>query len=200
MGNSSWDTYEEPARRKMPLWGKLLIGCGGLIALLLCAGTCFAYWAAHSGKGTIKHFIAEKVDSFIEKPWGMLVDVVDAIQTDEGSRALYRDNPLLAADYTTEDEFLKNAAKWREKLVGFPRTIPSLDSLDQSDFRLVSNKNTGSGSKSPVASPSFDGVTTALDKKPSRAAKSLEIGYTLPNGSRINIAWEDDKLAEIEIK
>jgi len=187
MGNSSWDTYEEPARGKMPPWGKMLIGCGGLVALLLCAGTCFAYWAAHSGKGAIKRFIAEKVDSFIEKPWGMLVDIVDAIQTDEGARALYRDNPLLAADYTTEEEFLKNAAKWREKLVGFPRAIPSLDNLDQSDFRLVSNKNTG-------------GVAAAMDKKPSRGSKSLEIGYTLSNGSRINIAWEDDKLAEIDIR
>jgi len=177
MGGSDWDTYDEaPRGRRTPLWGRALVGCGAAALLLLggCAG--LAYWAAHSGRDTVKGFIAEKVDRVMEKPWAMLAGVADAIQTDEGALALYRDSPLLKGDYPTEEDFLVSAAVWRAKVADFPRTPPSLDELDQNDFRLTISRKTG------------------------RGAKSLEMAYTAPGGARVRLAWEDGKLAEIDVR
>ena len=179
MSNSDWNTYSETSERQgMPTWGKALIGCGVIFLLLIgsCAG--FAYWAANSGRDTVKKYVTEKVNKALEKPWDMMLAVVDAIQTDEGAVKLYRDNPALATDYPTEAGFLKNAAIWRAKVVNLPRTPPSFDELDRNDFRLDINNR---------------GVRENV-------VNSFEISYKTSNGTKIRLHWEDNKLVEIEIQ
>jgi hypothetical protein len=158
MRDSSWDTYTEaPTRRRKPLWAKFLMGCG--VAAFLLVGSCvgFVYWATHSG---------------MKDAWGALADVTDAVQTDEGALALYRDNPLLKADYPTEEDFLKSAADWRGKLADFPRSPPPLGALVQSDFHMF---------------------RTLSDD-------SLEMDCTLPNGARVRIVQRGGALAEIDVQ
>jgi len=179
MSDSNWNTYrEEPERKGIPTWGKVIIGCG--VVFLLLMGSCvgFAYWAAHSGKDTLKNFVAEKVDKALEKPWGMLTTVIDAIQTDEGAAILYRDNPGLTADYPSEADFLKSAATWRAKVGDLPRTPPSIFTEGKNDDFRLSSRNGRGGS----------------------IADSFEISYKIPNETRIRLHWEDNKLVEIEIR
>ena len=174
MSNSDWNVYNEAQERQgMPIWGKFLVGCG--ILLLLLIGSCvgFAYWAAHSGK----NYFAEKVNKALERPWDMLVAVVDAIQTDEGAAKLYRDNPALTNDYPTEADFLRNAAIWRAKVADLPRTPPSLTELDRNDFQLNSSRGVGKN-----------------------RVNSLEISYKTHDEIKIRLHWDDNKLVEVEIR
>jgi len=200
MSGSNWDTYEEaPAQRKMSVWGKVLIGCGGTVFLLFGSCVGFMYWATHSGRDTVKQFVAEKYDHMMEKPWGMLSGVVDSIQTDEGALTLYRNSPLLKGDFPTEEDFLKNAAVWRSKLVDFPRTPPSFDELKENNFDLSSSKRLGSSDKSQEM-PHGSLSDTPNVKFSRRGNRSLEMAYTLPNGTRVRMAWEDNSLAEIDVR
>jgi hypothetical protein len=158
MRDSGWDTYgEAPARRRRSPWAKFLMGCGG--AALLLVGSCvgLAYWVTRSS---------------VKGAWGALADVADAVQTDEGALALYRDNPLLKGGHPTEEDFLRSAADWRGKLIGFPRSVPPLGALVQSDIHL--SKSLGEN--------------------------SLELIYTLPDGARVRIVQKGGALAEIEVR
>jgi len=178
MSHSDWDVYSEtPERQGMPTWGKALIGCG--VILILLTGSCvgLAYWATHSGRDTVKNLVVEKMNKVLEKPWGMLVGVIDAIQTDEGATKLYRDNPALTNDYPNEADFLRKAAAWRTKVADLPSTPPSFTEMAGNDFWVNSNRGAGENK-----------------------VNSFEINYKTSNETKIRLYWEDDKLVEIEIQ
>jgi len=159
----------------MPVWAKFLIGCGVVMLVLIASCVGFTYWAATTGGMT--KFLAERVNVALEKPWGMLIAVADAIQNDSSASKLYRDNPALANDYPTEEIFLKNAVVWRTKLVDLPRNPPSFDVLDKSDFYVGSGKVIGG-----------------------KRGKSFEIRYKISDGTWIHLGWEDEKIVELKIQ
>jgi hypothetical protein len=171
MQDSNWDSYGgAPARRGRPLWAKLLTGCGGAAVLFVAAAAGLAYWAAHSGRDTVKRFLEERVERIMAEPWRKLAGVVEAVRTDEGALALYRGSPLLKAGHPTEDAFLKSAAEWRAKLAGFPDAPPQW--MEGTDHFSMSRRGAG----------------------------SLELAYTLPDGTRVRAVWEGGALAEIDVR
>jgi hypothetical protein len=177
MNKSDWDTLSEHPKRGKPAWGKALMGCGIVVLVLLGGCICFAFWASGPGKVKVKTFFSEKVEQALEKPWGRTVAVIDSMQTDDGALKLYSDNPALKTDYPTEKDFLKSAAIWRSKVTGFPRTPPSIEELNKSNFQFNSDRE-------------YRG----------KWVKVLEIGYGMPNNTNIRMRWEDDELVELEIK
>jgi hypothetical protein len=172
MSSSDWNTYT-PAKRVTPIWGKLLIGCG--IALLLIIGSCvsFTYWATHSGSDAIRGFVSERFNQASEKPWNEMVSVLDALKTDESATKLYRDNQGLAVDYPTEAEFLKTAATWQTKVIDLPSTPPNFGDPAKGDFEF---------SKNIAARVSI-----------------FETRYRMPNNTNIYLRWEDDKLVKVDV-
>lgn len=119
MGDASWDNggMAAPRRKGMPLWGKILAGCG--VALLLLLATCV-------GGGI---WVYKKSSSRISAAWSEMARDVESLRTDEGARSLYRANPGLAQNYATEDEFVKASGEWRDRLGSLPATPPSLKEL-----------------------------------------------------------------------
>lgn len=119
MVDGSWDNggAATPRRTGLPLWGKVLAGCG--VALLLLVGSCVgvAWW----GMG--------KLSSKADQAWAEMDRTVRSLRTEEGSKALYHANPGLADAYPTEEEFLKAAEAWRGNLGEFPSHRPSLRDL-----------------------------------------------------------------------
>jgi hypothetical protein len=136
MSSSNWDSYNEaPKKKGVPLWGKILIGCGTLLFLALVGCPLAGYWILHSG------FFTKGMVGALGKPWDMMLGVTDALQTDEAALKLYRDNPPLKKDFPAEEDFLKKAALWRGKVSDLPRTLPSFRDLDRYNvFRNAGDK------------------------------------------------------------
>lgn len=136
MADSSWDNSGLPARPKgMPLWLKVILGCGVLMMLLFggCVGGC--YYLGHLAKSDPKGFeksIQGFAGKFIKDDWDEARRVVDQLQTDDGTKALYKANPGLAETYPTEAAFLEAAKGWRPHLAPLPADLPDLDKQDLS--------------------------------------------------------------------
>jgi len=118
MVDSSWDNSGMPAPRKgMPLWGKIGLGCGVIFFLMVLAcGSCV--WMGIS-----------KGSAALDRSWAELHGGAEALRTDEGSKALYRQHPRLQESYPTEEEFLKAVAEWRPNLSGIPAQRPDFKAL-----------------------------------------------------------------------
>ena len=114
----------------------------------------------------------------LEGRWATMLAVTDALQTDEGAAELYRANPGLHVACPTEGEFLKAAAQWRPGLAEFPRTPPTFKELDKGDFNMGWQRHVG-----------VPGETN-----------SFEMSYRLSGGKMVRVRWEEDKVAEIEIR
>lgn len=122
MNNNAWDQYTPPAKKGMPLWGKLLLGCS--LTVILGSLTCVGLVIWRGPK------IMEDIGgAYLDKTWQHMEGAVTGLATDDGSRALYQKNPKLAAQYPTEEAFLLAAQGWRPKLGDFPRQRPDLMSL-----------------------------------------------------------------------
>ena len=56
--------------------------------------------------------------------WAAAALIIEAMGTEEGSKALYRDNPKLGSRFKSEREFLAFAAHWRPQLEPLPKDVP----------------------------------------------------------------------------
>ncbi len=119
MADSGWDNGGMPLAKKkgVPVWGKVLVGCG--VAMLLLLGSCVgvAWW----GMGKL----SEKAD----QAWAEMDQTIRSLKTELGTKALYQANPRLADTYPNEEDFLKAAEDWRGKLGEFPTRRPSIRDL-----------------------------------------------------------------------
>jgi len=168
--NSNWDTYTEPPKKSMGVWAKLSVGCGAVVLLLLGSCVGLAYWAKHSGR----EFVAAKIAGWLEAPWAKIVEVAEAIKTDEGALKLYKENRRLAAQYPSEEVFLKQVRIWRPAFSEIQAAPPSLESLGSGNF---------------VFSKQWENNTTFL-----------KISYKLPDMTYVTFNWEDDELVGIEVR
>jgi len=116
MPDNSWDnTNAAPRLQKgMPVWGKVALGCG--ITLVLLLGSCVG----------LLTFGYHKATGAMDEAWAQLRSEVQALETEPGARELYRKNPGLMERYPTEAEFLQAAQHWQKKLKGFPEQRPEL--------------------------------------------------------------------------
>lgn len=165
MVDSGWDNGGmAPSKKKgMPVWGKVLAGCGVAVLLLLATCVGAVYWGV--GK------VSEKAD----QAWAQMDQTVRSLRTEQGAKALYLANPGLANTYPTEEDFLKAAEGWRDKLGEFPVQRPSLGDL-------VKGEN-GAGHLS-------------ID---SRNA-STRVDYQIPKGGRLHLVMEAGKVTDLRVE
>jgi hypothetical protein len=131
MPDSSWDNGGRgvPAKTGMPLWGKLLLGCGivVLIGLVTCVG----------GVAFLANRVKKDPEGFKQKAMSLVVDrvrpdwedfriVVEQLRTPEGCQALYAANPGLATTWPTEAAFLEVSSRWHKDVVSAPDLTPDL--------------------------------------------------------------------------
>lgn len=167
MSDSNWN--QEPGAQApkpgMPVWAKVLLGCG--VVMLLLLSTCIggAVWLKHrisKDPEGFKKQMEEKAmgfaKDFLKAPWAALRQVVEQLQTVEGTKGLYAANPDLKGRYPTEEAFLEAAQGWRTKLTPLPAEIPNL-----MEGHLNFNKSFG---------------------------RTQEMDYRTPQGVRIRIEWQ----------
>ncbi|MBS1766302.1 MAG: hypothetical protein JST05_02725 [Acidobacteria bacterium] len=117
--DASWDNSGLPPQKKgMPLWAKLLAGCGIVMVLLIGSCVGLGVWGFKKGKAV---FQAQGSTA-----WTKLAAYEKQLETDEGVSELYRANPGLAHAYPTEADFLAAAQSWRPKLAPLPAQMPEL--------------------------------------------------------------------------
>lgn len=139
MADSSWDNGGQglPAKRGMPVWGKVLLGCG--IAFLVVLVTCVSgiAYVAHKAKKDPEGFKKQVMGFAFDKirpDWEDFRAVVEQMRTEEGSRALYAANPGLAKTWPAESDFLQTTAKWRKDIAPAPDLTPDL--LERQGLRI----------------------------------------------------------------
>ncbi len=117
--DGSWDNAGVPVarRRGMPLWGKILAGCG--IAFVLMLGSCvgLVVWGVN------------RVTSAADRAWEPVAQVIQELRTEEGGRRVYRAHPDLADRFPTEEAFQEARLGWQERLETFPARRPQLKDL-----------------------------------------------------------------------
>ena len=162
MVDSSWDNggTAPPAQSGMPVWAKVLLGCG--VAAVLALATCV-------GGGA--YFFSRVSHAMKGREWTQLRTVSDALQTDEGTRLLYQQNPGLAADYATESDFLKAIQAWRPRLEPLPMEMPGL----------------------------MTGRIAYNVRKVGGRPKQVELGYRNGKGVWLKVRWEGDRLVSLDL-
>jgi hypothetical protein len=176
MADGSWDNggLGAPARKGLPLWGKIAMGCG--VACLIVLATCvggIAYLAQRAKKdpGGFKQQVLGFALDRIRPDWEDFRSVVDQLRTPEGCRTLYAANPDLAKTWATEADFLQAAAKWQKDLALAPDLSPDL--MEHQGLRI--NHSTGgrmevgwSPRKGRAVYVTFEGRRRAGDQGPRR--------------------------------
>lgn len=182
MADSSWDNGGggAPAKAGVPLWGKVAIGCGATVLLLL--GTCVggAAFLAHKAKSD-PDWIKQKaqgamglVADKLRPDWEDFRIVVEQLRTPEGCKALYAANPELAGTWPTEAQFLEVSSRWHKEIVSAPDL--TMDVLEhgglQINSQLGGRLRVGWSPKSGRAIyVTFEGPRKAGDKGPRRVVE-----------------------------
>jgi hypothetical protein len=175
MANSSnWDTYSESPKKGMGTLAKVLICCCTVALLLLGGCVGLGYWATHSGREAVRGFVSAKVSSLVEARWSKIVEVAEAIKTDEGALKLYKENHRLAAPHQSGEAFLRQAKVWRSALSELPTTPPSIDLLNSGKFEI--------------------------SQRQKNKSKFLSIRYEMPDKTLVILNWEDEDLVGIELR
>jgi hypothetical protein len=139
MADSSWDNGGRgvPAKAGLPLWAKLMLGCGivVLVGLVTCVG----------GVAFLANRVKKDPEGFKQKAMGLVVDrvrpdwedfraVVEQLRTPEGCQALYAANPGLAKTWPTEAAFLEASSRWHKDVVSAPDLTP--DVMEHGGLRI----------------------------------------------------------------
>ena len=140
MADSNWDSPSAPVAPKtgMPLWGKILLGCGILVVLALGSCVAGAVWISHKAKQDpegVKRWAMGFAMDFLRPEWEDLRTTVDQLRTDEGCTTLYKAQPALAKQWVTLEDFLKEAKDWRDQLPELPAEPPA-DLLERNELSL----------------------------------------------------------------
>lgn len=131
MSDSSWDNggHGVPVKPGLPLWGKVVLGCG--IAFLVLLVTCVGGLAFVTNKikkdpeGAKRWAIGFAADK-MGPDWADFTHVVNQLRTPESTQALYEANPDLATTWPDSAAFLKDAETWRKNLPEVPPFGPEL--------------------------------------------------------------------------
>jgi hypothetical protein len=116
MADASWDNggMGRPVKKGMPVWGKILMGCG--VVVLLGVAGCAVGIASCAGA----------VKNAGNAEWENARVLVQQLETDEGAAAVYAANPGLARSFADEAAFVAAAQGWRPRLEPLPPQMPDL--------------------------------------------------------------------------
>lgn len=168
MTDSNWNNPGLPPKKKgLSTGAKIALGCG--IGFVVIVGGCVAAVGGAAWWGM------KKGGAIFDQAWTDIRRDVQKVQTDEGAKALYRDNPGLSERYPTEEEFLKASQGWRAKLAQFPEKRPEL--------KEIFSKKGGI----QFQTHSEDGV------------KRTTIRYPLPQGGVLYFESKNDQLVDIGV-
>lgn len=119
--DASWDNGGLPTQKKgMPLWVKILAGCGIVAVLIL--GTCVGAGVLLMKKG------GQAMQRLTASEWAELRSAVDQMRTEDGAKAFYAAHPALASRYPSEEAFLAVWKAWAPALEPLPQEPPSITS------------------------------------------------------------------------
>ena len=117
MADASWDNSGLPPQKKgMPLWVKILGGCGIVVVLLIGSCVALGAWGLH------------KVATMGKAQWPRYVETVKALESPEGAKTTYEANPGLQKRFSDEAAFEQQIAEWRPAIQDPPAEMPSLGS------------------------------------------------------------------------
>ena len=166
MPDSSWDQAAPPPPKKgLSLFGKVAIGCGGALLCFLLA------------IGAISWVVFTKATKALDQGWAEIHAELKSLRTEQGARALYRDNPGLAQNYATEAEFVKASAQWRDKLGDIPEQRPDLR-------KMLEGRGPG-------------GLN--IRRRDTGGRKTVSIRMRMSTGATLVVELENDKLTDIQV-
>ncbi len=116
MADGSWDGEAPPAApRGRSRWGGWLAGCGiaAVVGLSVLAVGGLALANRRMADPEVKTKLGRAFLPLVQ-------DLVEDLKTDEGTRALYTQQPGLHARYPTEEAFLAQVRPWRPSLATMP--------------------------------------------------------------------------------
>ena len=169
--DASWDNSGLPPQKKgMPLWLKILGGCGILVVLLIGSCVGLAAWGFH------------KVATIGATQWPAYVATVKALEDPAGTKSVYEANPALQKRFSDEAAFEQQVAEWRPSIQTPPDQMPSITSGRV--FSFVGRNHT----------VQINGESTHTGKDGAAA------GYKMDDGRFLVVVWEDQKIVEIQFE
>jgi hypothetical protein len=112
--------------RKPVVW--VATGAALLVLLAALGALALRRRADAPAPERLKQKVNALVKDLIQDRWAFMRKAVEQVGSDEGARALYRDQPGLASRIPTEAAFLKAASRWRRILEPLPEALPDLES------------------------------------------------------------------------
>lgn len=171
MADSSWDNSGLPPQKKgMPLWVKILGGCGILVVLLIGSCVALGAWGFH------------KMSTMGAAQWPSYVATVKALEDPAATKALYEANPALQKRFSDEATFEQQIAEWRPAIQTPPEQMPSITTGRV--FSFVGRNHT----------VQINGETSHAGKEGGAT------GYKMEDGRFLVVAWEDQKVVEIQFQ
>ncbi len=185
MADGSWDNsgHGVPARAGLPLWGKLALGCGTalLVLLVTCVGgAVFLSRKAKADPDWFKQKAQGAMSILLEKArpdWEDFRAVVEQLRSPEGCQVLYAANPALAKTWPTEAAFLEASSRWHKEILSAPDLVPDLMSSQglQLNYGPSGQVRVGWSPRSGRAIyVTFESARKAPDKTPRRVLE-LEV-------------------------
>ena len=119
--DSSWNNGGQPPLKPgMPLWAKLLAGCG--IVFVLVLATCVG------GSMLLLKRGSQAMQSLTAAEWSDLRVAVDQMSTEEGAKAFYAAHPAMVNRFPSEEAFIAAWKVWSTELEPLPAEPPSITS------------------------------------------------------------------------
>ncbi len=171
MTENNWESEGTPAARKgLPTWAKVLLGCLGgclLVAVILVVSCVGIFRQVSKDPEGFEKRVEGWVKSYASEHWKRFRDAAEALRSPEAARDLYGRSPDLKDTYPTEADFLKAVEGWRPLLEPVPADMP----MKHGDVQFSQQ---GRG--------------------------SYVIGYRNSKGTRIRMTFEKEQLTRVSIR
>ncbi len=120
--DNSWDNSGQSAPRRGWKYGNALFSASVVAISILGVGTIGVLWFSRNQAHILK------VERERAKPdWAAAALIIESLQSEVGSKALYQANPKLETRFHSESGFLAFAAQWRARLEPLPKEVPHSD-------------------------------------------------------------------------
>ena len=168
--DASWDNSGLPPLKKggIPLWVKILGGCGIVVVLLIGSCVGMGAWLLH------------KASSMGQAQWPSYVATVKGLEDPAGTKSIYEANPGLKRQFPDEAAFEQQVAEWRPAIQTPPDQMPSMTTGRV--FSFVGRDHSVRIGGEPAPEGKEGGAT----------------GYKMDDGRFLVVAWEDHKIVAIQ--
>lgn len=129
--------FESPVARKgLPLWGKIAIGCGVALVLALGGVVVGCYFLVKKGTA--------KLQEIAQKPYADMQAAIADLKTPEGVKAFYESHPGLKGRYPELEAFQVAANGWKDHLGTLPATLGNpVELLKSENLKMDGRKVNG---------------------------------------------------------